>query len=61
MVALADRASALILEYGLQAMAGELHALRMHSSAVQPAQFRLPSRRATTAVAVAAHLLRRFL
>ena len=61
LVVLADRASALILKCGLQAMARELHALRMHSSVVEPGQFRLPSRRATTAVTVAAHLLRGFL
>ena len=45
----------------LQAMAGELHALRMHSNPVKADHFRLPSRRATTAVTMAAHLLRGFL
>ena len=44
-----------------QAMADELHALRMHSNPVKADHFRLPSRRATTAVTMAAHLLRGFL
>ncbi len=49
------------LSCGMQAMAGELQALRRHSTVVEPGQFSLPGRRATTAVTVAAHLLRGFL
>lgn len=45
----------------LQAMAGELKALRSHSHQVKETHFHTPSRRATTAVRMAAHLLRGFL
>lgn len=47
--------------YVLQAMAAEITALRSHSHHVKEGHFRLPGRRATTAVRMAAHLLRGFL
>ena len=47
--------------FGLQAMAKEVQALRNHSQQVKQGHFNMPGRRATTAVRMAAHLLRGFL